>query len=191
MNWRVGLLDVCAIVVLLVVWLLPPQGSEIVGAYAHRGNGDKARDVAAELARAGQLQAQLWSDPGNGHVARELADIMSDLGRYDMALRIGGEAANTPDPSNWRAMAAVSDAFADLRDIAQCYAWAEKALATCIAVGDAACPAHEQLRLQLHVEQLHIGVGLKDKGFDPKFDPDGFRRELSRSRPTTRTGKSD
>lgn len=176
---------------LLVVLFLPPQGSSIVGAYAHRGKGDKARDVDAELARASRLQAQLWANPGDGAIAREYAEIMGDLGRFDMALRIAGEAAATPDPSNWQALAAVSDAFADLRDIAQCLAWAEKALAACGEAGKQACPAHQQLRLELHVQQLRIGVGLKDKGFDPRFDPDGFRRELSKTHPTTRTGKSE
>ncbi len=191
MNWRIGLLDVCAILVLLVVLFLPPKGSSVVGAYAHRGQGDKARDVAAELARAGELQMQLYEHPGDGAIAREYAEIMGDLGRFDMALRIGGQAASVPDPSNWRALAAVSDAFADLRNIEQCLAWAEKALASCESAGSVACPAHEALRLQLHIEQLRIGVDLQKQGIDPRIDPDGFRRELSKSRPTTRTGKTE
>lgn len=191
MSLRIGLLDVCAILVLLVVLFLPPQGSSIVGAYAHRGSGDKARDVDAELARASALQATLWAEPGNGEAAREYAEIMSDLGRFDMALRIGGQAALAGDPSKWRSLAAVSDAYADLRDIAACFEWAEKALDACTEAGETACPVHEALRLRLHIEQLRVGVGLKDKGFDPKFDPDGFRHELSKTHRTMRSGKSE
>jgi hypothetical protein len=182
------MLDVSAIVVLLVILFMPPPSMHAIGAYDHRAKGDKPRDVQAELRIASELQVQLLADPGNGALAEKFASQMSDLGRFDMAFRIGGSSASIKDPSNWRALAAVSDAFAESRDISECFSWADKALSACQAAGDEACPPHEAVRLRLHVEQLRIGVGLKDKGFDPKFDPDGFRKELSKGHPTTRTG---
>lgn len=186
------MLDVSAFVVLLVILFMPPPGMDAIGAYDHRAKGDKARDVEHELAVASELQVKLLADPSNGIIAEQFAAQMRDLGRFDMAFRIGGSSAAHKSLTQWRALAAVSDAYAESRDISQCFAWADKALEACRAAGDQACPAHEEVRLRLHVEQLRIGVGLKDKGFDPKFDPDGFRRELSKGHPTTRTGsKSD
>jgi hypothetical protein len=185
------MLDVSAFMVLLVILFMPPVSVDAIGAYDHRAKGDKARDVEQELAVASSLQTKLLADPGNGALAEAFASQMSDLGRFDMAFRIGGSSAALQTPSSWRALAAVSDAYAESRDISQCFVWADKALNACHAAGAAACPAHEEVRLRLHVEQLRIGVGLKDKGFDPKFDPDGFRRELSKGHPTTRTGSKN
>jgi len=182
------MLDVSAIVVLLVILFMPPPSMNAIGAYDHRAKGDKARDVQAELAIASELQVQLLADPGNGRIAEEFAAQMRDLGRFDMAFRIGGSSAAIENPSNWLALVAVSDAYAESRDISESFAWAERALSACRAAGADACPAHEEVPLRLHVEQLRIGVDIKDKGFDPKFDPDGFRRELSKGHPTTRTG---
>ena len=190
MSWRLGLVDVCAILVLLVVLFMPGQGMSIIGAYDHRANGDKARDVEFELAVAGELQSKLYADPGNGEIAEQYAAIMSDLGRHDMALRIGGAAAEVESPTTWRSLGAVSSAFADRIDIPNSLAWAEKAMTACDEVGEAACPAHEKVRLRLYVEQLRLGMQVLKTGADPKFDPNGFRRELSRAHPTTRTGKS-
>lgn len=191
MSWRLGLVDVCAILVLLVVLFMPGQGMSITGAYDHRAKGDKARDVELELLVAGRLQSQLYADPGNGAIAEEYAAIMSDLGRHDMALRIGMAAAEVESPTKWRSLGAVSSAYADRIDIPNSLAWAEKALSACDAAGDAACPAHEKVRLRLYVEQLRLGVKVLESGADPKFDPDGFRRELTRAHPTTRAGTSE
>ncbi len=186
MSWRLGLVDVCAILVLLVVLFMPGKSMSVVGAYDHRGKGDKARDVPYELALAGELQATLYVDPGNGEAAEQYAAIMSDLGRHDMALRIGGAAAEVDSPTQWRSMSAVSSAYADRIDIPNSLAWAEKAMTACEDVGDSACPAHEQVRLRLYVEQLRLGMKAIEAGADPKFDPNGFRRELSGAHPTTR-----
>lgn len=182
------MLDVSAVVVLLVVLFMPPRGMSAIGAYDHRSQGDKARDVEHELAVAGELQAQLLADPGNGAVAEKFAALMSDLGRHEMSLRIAGKAAAIPGPSNWRALGAVSSAFADRIEIRDSLVWAEKAMTACASTSESACPAHEKLRLRLYIEQLHLGVEALERGADPKFDPDGFRRELSKTHPTTRTG---
>jgi hypothetical protein len=181
------MLDVCAFVVLLVMLFMPPRGMGAIGAYEHRAKGDKARDVEHELAVAGQLQAQLLANPGDGALAEEFAAQMSDLGRHDMSLRIAGAAAAIPGPSNWRSLSAVSAAHADRIEIHESLSWAEKAMKACEEPG-AACPDHEKLRLRLYIDQLQLGVDALARGADPKFDPDGFRRELSKRHPTTRTG---
>ncbi|MCP4445797.1 MAG: hypothetical protein GY811_10710 [Myxococcales bacterium] len=191
MSLRLGLVDVCAILVLLVVLFMPEQGMSIIGAYDHRGKGDKARDVQYELATAGRLQTALWVDPGNGVLAEEYAAIMSDLGRHDMALRIGGAASQIESPTTWKSLSAVSSAFADRIDIPNAAAWAEKAMVSCESTGDAACPAHEKVRLRLYLEQLRLGVEVLKTGADPKFDPNGFRRELTGAHRTSRRGKSN
>lgn len=190
MSWRLGLVDVCAILVLLVVLFMPGKGMSIIGAYDHRAKGDKSRDVEYELAVASQLQTQLFADPGNGAIAEQYAAIMSDMGRHDMALRIAGAAAEVESPSSWRSLGAVSSAYADRIDIPNSLAWAEKAMTACEGAGAEFCPAHEKVRLRLYLEQLRLGVKVLETGADPKFDPNGFRRELSRAHPTTRTGKS-
>lgn len=181
------MLDVSAVVVLLVVLLMPPRGLSAIGAFEHRAKGDKARDVDHELAIAGQLQAQLLASPGDGAIAEEFAALMSDLGRHDMSLRIAGAAAAIEGPTNWRSLGAVSAAHADRVEIHDSLLWAEKAMKACEAPG-AACPDHEKLRLRLYIDQLELGVDALARGADPKFDPDGFRRELSKRHPTTRTG---
>jgi len=170
---------------------MPDPDVGVVGAYAHRGKGDKARDVPLELARASRMQTMLYTDPGNGKIAQDYAAILSDLGRHDMALRIAGAASAIANPTRWRALAATSSAFADRIDIPNALTWAEKAFAACSELGDRACPAHEKLRLRLYVEQLRLGAQLVAKGADPRHDPSGFSRELSRAHLTTRTGKSE
>ncbi len=170
---------------------MPAQGMSIIGAYDHRAKGDKARDVALELAIAGRLQSALFADPSNGAIAEEYAAIMSDMGRHDMALRIAGAASAVESPSTWRSLGAVSSAFADRIDIPNSLVWAEKAMTSCEAVGDLECPPHEKVRLRLYLEQLRLGVQVLESGADPKFDPNGFRRELTRAHPTTRTGKGE
>ena len=182
------MLDVSAIAVLLVVLFMPPRGMGVIGAFDHRSQGDKARDVKHELSIAGEMQTRLLADPGNGALAEEFANLMSDLGRHDMSLRIAGKAAEIPGPSNWRALGAVSAAYADRIEIRDSLVWADKAMAACSGTSELACPAHEKLRLRLYIDQLHLGVEALERGADPKFDPDGFRRELSKRHPTTRTG---
>ena len=94
------MLDVSAFIVLLVILFMPPPSIEAIGAYDHRAKGDKARDVERELAVASDLQARLLADPSNGRIAEQFAAQMRDLGRFDMAFRIGGSSAAPQEPKS-------------------------------------------------------------------------------------------
>ena len=186
-RWRLGLLDICAILILLVVLFMPPRGVSIVGAFDHR-NGGK---VSTELARAGELQQELLADPGNGELAEELSTVFNELGRPDMGLRIAADAASHDNPSTWKAMRAVSSAHAERVELPGALEWAQKSLERCQAVGAPSCPAHEELRLRLYTDELKTGVKVLESGANPRHDPDKFRREMSKTHPAIRNRASD
>ena len=116
---------------------------------------------------------------------------MTDLGRHDLSLRIAGQASQVEGPLQWRALGAVSSAYADRIEIENAHVWAEKAMASCTATGAATCPAHEALRLELYTAQLARGIEIIQAGADPRSDPDAFRRELAQTHTITRSGKKE
>ena len=197
MSWRIGLVDVCAIMVLLVVIIMPAQDVSFIGAYDFRSQGDRKRDVPTEVATLGFLQTEMIAHPADGAIAEEFSSQLRDLGRHDMAIRVAGAAAAIPDPSNWRAQSAVTDAFTDRATkpvvvnadaIRSALEWATKAKDSCAAVGEVACPPDQALRLRLVFEDLTHGVEKLNKG---SFDPTDFRNELNRTRPMIRTGTGE
>lgn len=58
------------------------------------------------------------------------------------------------------------------------------ALAACQAT-PATCPDHERARITFFRDELAAGLEAMAKGADPRSDPAGFRRELSKSHPTS------
>lgn len=166
---------------------MPPRGTKLVGAFDHRNKGE----VSKELALAGDLQARLLQEPGNGTLAEEFAQLMSELGRHDMSLRIAGSAAALESPSTWRALGAVSGAFADRVEIREALVWAEKSQEACAKAKSNECPEHEAVRLRLYVEELRTGVKALENGADPKYDPDGFRREMGKTHRGIRLRRED
>lgn len=170
----------------MVVVFMPHPGTEVVGAFAHRNKGD----VTQELIEVGRLQSRLFVEPANGVAAEALGDLMIELGRADMALRIAGAAAAGDGATKWRALGMVSDAHAKLLRIPEALAAAKEAMTACDKVGPRACPDHERLRLRLYVAELEVAVKTLKKGINPRHDPDGFRREQGKIHPTFRAGDS-
>lgn len=182
----------CAILVLLVVLLMPGREESFIGAYDFRGAGDKARDVPLEVAKLGDLQAAVQANPGDGYAAEKLASLLQDLERHDMAIRVSGASAAIEDPSNWRALSAVSAAYVskatkpvaiDGDAIRESFVWANLAIENCKKVGSSACPTAQELRLRLMYEDLKYGVEMLEKG---SFSPEDFRGRLSGTRPMIR-----
>ena len=186
----------CAILALLIVVFMPGREVSFIGAYDFRAAGDKARDVPREVAKLGVLQAAVFANPGDGKAAEELAWLLRDLERHDMAIRIAGASASISDPSNWRAQSAVSGAYTDKATkpvsinadaIRDSYAWATKAKESCAAVGEIACSVTEALRLRLIFEDLRHGVEMLENG---SFDAEDFRGELNSTRPMIRASRA-
>jgi len=185
MSWRLGLVDVCAILVWLVILIMPPASMYVKGAYDQRSTGDKARDIPKELARASQLQFALLADPGNGVLTEELSAIYSDLDRHDMALRLASESAQHIHATTWRSLASVASAYAERVNIPQSLTWTQKSLSSCEA--STSCAPSDRLRLSLILQELQNAVALLATGADPRHSPTAFRRALTQQRPSIHT----
>ena len=61
-------------------------------------------------------------------------------------------------PTLWRALRGVSTTHADRIEIKQALEWGDQALVACRDAGAASCPAHEEIRLQIYVDQLRAGL---------------------------------
>jgi hypothetical protein len=180
---RVGPLDLAAAIVVLVVLFLPPRAMTVESAYARVAPEDRA-SLADRLARA---QAAISRDPADGAAAQEMVELLlaQGVGQHDQALRVAGEAArHEGSPTRWRALLAMSWAHAERFEIQAAHDVAAQALTACQAT-PSACPVHERARIQFFLDELAAGVEAIARGFDPRSDPAGFRRELSRAHPTT------
>jgi hypothetical protein len=178
---RVGPLDVAAVVLVLVVLLLPDRDVEVESAYA-RLAPDARADLTAQLAAA---QGALGRDPADGRAAQDLVELLlvREVAQHDEALRIAGQAAErVGSPTRWRALQALSWAHAERFELEPALATAELALSSCDEHRPA-CPVHERARLEVWRDELHAGVEAVRGGADPRADPAGFRRDLSRTHP--------
>ena len=170
MRFRVGVLDVAAAAIVIIVIVLPPRTPKVTAA------DPELREATVQA--IGEHQARLMIDGGDGAAAEDLAELLSQAGYSDWALRVAGEASrNTDAPLLWRSLRAVSAAHADRIEIDKALAWGRQALGACRA-STAACPAHEEVRLALYVEQLEAGVR---SGIDPQVDPQAFRDAIGRA----------
>lgn len=182
-RFRVGLLDVCAAVLVLIVLVMPGRDLHVGTGYRHV----EAAALPTVLADVAQAQADVLVAPGDGGAAERLAQILGTrpVDQHDQALRVAGEAAGRAgSPTRWRALLAASSAHADRIELKPAHRLALEALAACEAP-DAACPAHEVVRLRLYAEQLDVGVQAMAAGADPRVEPERFRREMGRIHPTT------
>jgi hypothetical protein len=180
---RIGALDLAAVAVVMAVLFIPPRALRIESAYA--GVAPESRqELELRLARA---QAALSREPGDGAAAQELAEILISpaVKQHDQARRVAGEAASHEgSPTRWRALLALSWTLADRFEIAASLEAAEQAIAAC-GLTPATCPAHERARIEVYRNELIAGVEAIGRGADPRHDPAGFRRELSKAHPTS------
>ncbi|HLU65623.1 MAG TPA: hypothetical protein VKZ63_05080 [Kofleriaceae bacterium] len=178
----IGLLDVSAAVLVLIVLVMPGRDLHVATAYRQV----EPEDLASLTAEVAEAQARLVADPADGAAAEKLAMLLArrPVNQHDQALRLAGAAAaRESSPTRWRALWAVSLAHADLLEIEDAHRQAALALEACRAA-PAACPAHEEQRLALYTDRLAAGVEAIARGADPRVDPERFRQELSRIHPT-------
>jgi hypothetical protein len=180
---RVGLFDIGAAVLVLIVLIMPARALHVGSGYRYV----EADALPAVLDDVAQAQAALVSDPADGSAAERMAQILASrpVNQHDQALRLAGQAAShTGSPTRWRALLALSSAHADRIDIAEAHRFATEALAACTAPGSA-CPEHEAVRLRVYGEELAAGMAALARGIDPRVEPERFRREVGATHPTT------
>ena len=181
---RVGLFDVGAAVLVLIVMVMP--GREL-----HVGSGYRYVEpdaLPAVLIDVAQAQAELQRDPRDGAAAERLAQILASrpVNQHDQAMRLAGQLANhTDSPTRWRALLGLSSVHADRIEIAEAHRFAAQAQGACEAAPASACPAHEKVRLGLYADELAAGLQAIARGIDPRVEPDRFRREMGEIHPTT------
>jgi hypothetical protein len=174
---RFGLLDLCAVIMLAVVFFLPSRDHLVDPLYAETEQ--------ATMQQVTVLQGKLAADPSDGAVAAKLAEHFIAMGQHHYAVRLAGEAAKRGGPSAWRGWQAVSVAHVERVDVEQALVYASKALTACHDP-KSDCPEHEYVRLQVYHASLEAGMS---SGIDPREDPDGFRRALLKTFPTVHGGK--
>jgi hypothetical protein len=150
-------------VVVLVAIFLPKRPLYALDAY--KLDADDRADLAADEAAA-------MAHPDDGAAAAELAQAMKRAGQLDWAVEAGRDgAARATDPTRWRAEFAESEGLATRGEIREALGVATDARTSCEGAGTA-CPAYEQLKLDLWVRYLDAGL---QSGIDPLKDPNGFR----------------
>jgi hypothetical protein len=170
MRLKVSVLDISAVVLVAIVVVLPPRGTHVTASHP-----PVDAETAGEISR---YQARLAVAPGDGVAAEELAETLVEAGYSDWALRVAGDSTrDKQSPTLWRAMRSVSTTHADRIEIKEALEWGAQALKACRKSEDQ-CPAHEEIRLRIYVEQLEVGLA---SGVDPRVDPAGFRDAISRS----------
>lgn len=167
---RIGVLDIAAFVLVIVVIVLPPRGTHVTPVHPIL-----SPETVEEIS---EYQARLLANPGDGAAAEELAETLVIAGYSDWSLRVAGDASRVKDsPTLWRSLRGLSTTHADRIEIKQALAWGEQALVAC-RLDAVSCAPHEEIRLQIYVEQLEAGLR---SGIDPQADPAGFREAISRS----------
>lgn len=166
MRFRVGILDLCAAIVVLAVILLPERS--ITVGHAYEPDPARVRDIALE-------QARLAVTPGDSEAADRLARLLTDVGQTDWAIQVAGSAAKHAGAVSWRALLAVSTAHAERIEVEGAHRFARLALEACLAAGPEQCPADERVRISLYFDQLDAGV---KSGIDPRVDPASYQRAV-------------
>ncbi|ACY14358.1 hypothetical protein [Haliangium ochraceum] len=171
MRFRVGMLDICAAIVVLVVILLPDREFVVGDAFAF----DEAQTEALALE-----QARLALAPGDSDAAERMALLLTELGQTDWAVQVASTAAQQGDERSWRALLAASLAHAERIEVSDAHRFAKMALDACLAAGPEHCPSHRRVRLSLYFDQLDAGLA---SGIDPRSDPRGYHEAVLRATP--------
>jgi hypothetical protein len=161
----VSLVDVVVLVVAAVVIALPPR---LVTA-----EPPDRLDAATRNAMA-FAEARVLAAPEDGKAAADLARRLGEAGQLDWAVQAAMISASdgARSPTRWRALLAASIGHADRLEVKDALELVNRTLAVCAEVGEAACPAWEQVRIEIY--QRHLDAGIKS-GIDARKDPRGFR----------------
>lgn len=162
---KLGLVDLGITVVVAVAVFLPPR--EMYASNAIKGDAD------AQFALA-LAEARTIARPGDGAAVEAFARRLGEAAQKDWAIdaAVAAAAHGNDSPTRWRALAAASAAYVDRLDVQPGLEYANQAVAACLRAGDA-CPAAEEVRLELYQQNLEAGV---KSGIDPRHDPKGFRK---------------
>jgi hypothetical protein len=178
-NLKIGIVDIVAAVIVLVVILLPTSSKKIHAFYE-----GKAAQQSGEIAAA---QADLLRAPDDTRALERLVTALVRAGQSDWALRTAGARAEVDHPDRWRVAHMVSMVHFDRFEIQQASEWAEKAYDLCDREKQpkTSCKDHERFRVQLYADRLAAGLA---SGIDPTIDPEGFERAMQAAQPwiTTR-----
>lgn len=170
---RIGLIDICAAAVVLVVIVLPTPRRPVKPDYE-----SKTPEVVAE--RIAGAQAALLRHPTNGEAAETLAHELQAVRQTDWALRVAGAVGSDPQAKmRWKALLATSAVHVDRLEIGPAHEWAEKAYTACTEDRET-CLEHDRVRLEIYAEALKAG---KESGIDPREDPRGFDSAVRRATP--------
>src|SRR5262245_11279260 len=171
---RVGITDIIAVVVVLLVVVLELIGRNRPVHHLYivdePGGGVRVHDVAL-ASDIGRLEAHLAVHPEDGDAVEQLAYRLSKAGQTDWALREVGAIAASPEPrpERWKALLALSGIHAERIDIPHAYEQAQAAFTECDAernraaergtmANQSACPDYERVRLQVYVAELEAGL---------------------------------
>lgn len=176
MRFRVGLADISAALIVLVIIAMPPREAEVHHAYRNPASlEDPAPDKLREIAR---LQAALVSDPPRAADVDALVDALVSVGQSDDAVRVATDALARGARPEWRAELALASAYTERLEFDRALEWARSARTD--------SPAHEQVRIRLFIEELERGVAAIDDGIDPRREPERFRQRVQNVRPPVR-----
>jgi hypothetical protein len=162
---HLNLLDLVVVIVAAVAIFLPPRATYAL---------DAAKGSDADRVALATAEARALAHPDDGMATTELGRRLTAAGHLDWAVEATAELAEraVKSPTRWRAMLAVSIAYAERLEAKESLAWARRALDACHQVGTAACPTEDEIRVDIFVQHLDAGVR---SGIDPKRNPEGFR----------------
>lgn len=165
-----SLLDIGVISVVAVAIFLPSR--EMYASNAIKGDAEKQFAVAL-------AEARTMARPGDGLAVEDLTKKLGEADMKDWAVEaaVKGSERAKESPTRWRALIAASVAYVEKLEVVKALDYADMALAACETArekGDAAaCPSHEEIRMQIYQQHLSAGVASK---IDPRLDPAGFRK---------------
>ncbi len=172
MPFNVGIVDLVAIILVIVVVALPSRDSAV-----HDTFDDKvANQVSAS-------QTRLALNPGDGEAASNVALQLLRQGQSDWALRVAERAAAVDSTkTRWQSLWALSSIHGARFAIPEALRDAKAALASCEDETQQ-CPPHQRIRLQIWVGQLDKGL---KSGIDPRLHPKRFKAAMRTAFPRAR-----
>src|SRR5687767_3755608 len=115
-RFRVGLFDVGAAVLVLIVLMMPGRDLHVASGYKYV----PAAELPAFTAELAQAQAEQLANPTDGAAAEKIAMLLGirPVNQHDQALRLAGAAAARATPATrWRPLLAASSTHADRIEI--------------------------------------------------------------------------
>jgi hypothetical protein len=163
-----GVIDLVAIVLVIVVVALPKRDSAVHDTF----DAKVANQISAS-------QTRLATNPGDGDAASKLA-----LGVLREGARRVAETAAGVDQTKtrWQSLWALSSVHVARFDVPEALRDAKLALAACEDKTQE-CPEHQHIRLQIWVGQLSKGLA---SGIDPRLQPKRFKEAMRRAFPRAR-----